>query len=406
MRYACKVLFYIKRNARSRSGRLPIMGRVTISGQRAHFSTQLWVTPEAWDVASNCAIGRTAEVARINRELESMRRGLYRSYDELLEGNPQVRAEAVRDHYLGQTKRRESILHLFAAHNERYSRQVGINRSHSSLYKYEALLRHLRDYLRRRRGLSDLPLAELSRDFVVDFHGYLLRDAGCHKNTVCVYLTAMKHVIGEARHEGLLSVDPFADYRLRNEATPRAFLTEEELARLIALKRLPPGLRLVRDIFLFSCFTGLSFVDLKGLAKRHIVHFEEHRWIEMSRKKTGNKIQVRLSELPLAILEKYSPEGDEPFFSLPSNSWCNRSLFRLMHLAEIPKRITFHAARHTFATTLTLAKGMSIESISKLLGHSSIRTTQIYANITRAQLDREFSRLSPQLDAFKRCWKQ
>lgn len=401
----CKVLFYIKRNALLRSGRAPIMGRVTIAGQRAQFSTRLSVAPGAWDVGLNRVLGRSSEVARINRELETMRLELENCYDELRYVNPHVTPVEVRDRFLGQTIRQESILSLFELHNERYRRQIGITRSASSCYKYDAVLQHLRGYLAHKSPTGDMPLAQLNRDFVIDFHGYLLRVAQCHKNTVWVYLTAMKHVLAEARNEGVVMNDPFADYRLRNEYVHRSYLTEEELARLIALKELSPGMQLVRDAFLFSCFTGLSFVDLRALEVRHVVQFEEHCWIETSRQKTGQQVQVRLSELPLAIIEKYAPEDAGLIFPLPSNSWCNRCLVRLMKLAEIGKRITFHAARHTFATTLTLSKGMPIEAISKLLGHSSIRTTQIYANITRTQLNREFSRLSPQLDAFKRRWK-
>lgn len=405
MRNTFKVLFYIKRSALLRNGNAPIMGRITINGARSQLSTRLSVPPLAWDVAQNRAVGRSAEMVRINRELDDMRERLERCYETLrYEGVP-VSPAMVRQRFLTEEQPRESLLHFFRAHNESFRRQVGIDRSRSTYYKYHSVALHLSRFIPQYYGRSDLALGELNRDFLVAFHGYLLREMGQRRNTVWVYFTALKHVLSQARNKGLIHCDLFADYKIRSEFVARNFLTTDELNRVIALQQLPQSLQLVRDSFLFSCFTGLSFIDMKQLRLHHIRKVGRICWIETTRQKTGAPVQVRLFELPTAILSKYTPkEPDQPIFPLPSNSWCNRCLTQLMQLARISKRITFHAARHTFATTLTLSQGMPIETISKLLGHRNIRTTQIYATVTHDLLDYEMSRLSKRIDSICTRW--
>lgn len=406
MRDTCNVLFYIKRNAPLRSGLVPIMGRITINGQRAQFSTRLAVPPVAWDVGQNRAIGRSTEMVRLNRALDEMRIGLERCYDELRKARFAVQPREVRDRFFGAESGAEGLLHLVRRHNEAFRSCVGVSRSLSTLYKYRSVERHLEAFLLREVLCEELPLARLDRELLTAFHAYLVREAGHSKNTVWVYLTALKHILRWGRRQGVMFDDPFEDYRVQGEFVRRQFLSEEELLRLMSLEGLNASLQLVRDTFLFSCFTGLSFIDLKGLTRDELTRFNGDWWIETTRQKTGSAVQVRLLDVARAILEKYLDEGRTgPVFPLPSNSWCNRCLARLMHLAGIEKRITFHAARHTFATTLTLSRGMSIEAISRLLGHASIRTTQIYATITRAHLDRELTRLSEQLKPFEGRWR-
>lgn len=401
-----KVLFYIKRSALLRNGKAPVMGRITINGLRSQFSTKLAVHPSAWDVAQNRAIGRTVEAIRINRELDDIRERLERCYEKLRCEHEWVLPTMVRDRFLEDVHPQGLLLEFFRRHNERFLLQVGIDRSRSSYYKYRSVALHLARFIPQTYGREDLALCELDHDFLVTFHGYLLCEQGCRRNTVWVYFTALKHVLAKARSQGLLATDLFADYKIRSEFVARNYLSTAELNRLIALGHLSSSLQLIRDSFLFSCFTGLSYVDLKQLRLQHIRKIGRVTWIETTRQKTGSPVQVRLFELPAAILSKYIPKGsDAPIFPLPSNSWCNRCLAQLMRLADIHKRITFHAARHTFATTLTLSQGMPIETISKLLGHRNIRTTQIYATVTHDLLDYEMSRLSKRINSICTRWQ-
>ena len=400
------VLFFIKRNALLKSGLSPIMGRITIGGERAHFSTRLALPPEAWDPLRHRAQGSVPEMVRINDALDTMTQGLERCYGELHRTTLRVTPHAVRDRYFGTAARREGLLQLLARHNAAFSRQVGVDRSQSTLYKYQSLLRHLERFVVRYCGVPDIALEAVNGDFLTDFHRYLLLEVRHRRNTIWVYLTALKHLLRWARRMGVEIGDPFVDYPVRSETVRRGFLTEGELIRLMSLTELEPSLQLVRDLFLFSCFTGLSFVDLKGLTRKNLVQLGEHWWIDTARHKTGTEVSVRLMEVALAILERYAPaDSAAPLFPLPSNSWCNRCLARLARMCGIEKRVTFHMARHTFATTLALSHGMPIETISRLLGHTSIRTTQIYATVTRTQLDREMSRLAEQLAPLAERWQ-
>lgn len=406
MRNTFKVLFYLKRSALLRNGNAPIMGRITINGSRTQFATRLSLPPAAWDVAQNRAIGRTAEILFVNRELDTMRLRIEQCYETMRRETGTVTPLQLRKRYFATDAAHETLLGYVRRHNEAVNRQVGVDRSRSTYYKYRSVEVHLERYLPHRYGRDDLPLCELDRDFLVGFHGYLLREAGRRKNTVWVYLTALKHVLSQARATGLPVADLFAGYKLRAEYVERNFLSTQELNRLSGLGTLSPSMRLVRDCFLFSCFTGLSFIDLKLLRMHHVRRVGRSWWIETTRRKTGSQVQVRLFDLPHAILRKYMPaERSQAIFPLPSNSWCNHCLEHLMRLAGISKRITFHAARHTFATTLTLSQGMSIETISKLLGHRNIRTTQIYAAVTHDHLDNEMNRLSKRLDTLCGRWQ-
>ena len=407
MRNTFKILFYLKRSSMLRNGQAPIMGRITINGVRAQFSTRLSVPPAAWDISQNRAIGRTSEILFVNCELDAIRRRLEQCYSSLIGEMGHVTSAMVRSRYLANDNYHEMTLLTFVRrHNESVNRSVGVDRSRSTYYKYHSVGVHLENYLVRSYGRGDLLLSELDRDFLVGFHGYLLREAGRRKNTVWVYLTALKHVLAQARSKGLPVADLFADYKLRSEHVERNYLSTAELNRLSGLASLSPSMRLVRDSFLFSCFTGLSFVDMKQLRRTNLRRIGQQWWIETTRRKTGSQVQVRLFDLPYAILHKYMPdERSQAIFPLPSNSWCNHCLEVLMKQAGIAKRITFHCARHTFATTLTLSQGMSIETISKLLGHSNIRTTQIYATITREHIGSEMNRLSKRLDTLCMRWQ-
>lgn len=401
-----KLLFYLKRNALQPNGYAPIMGRITLDGQRAQFSTRLSIPPSAWDGEQHRAMGRNAEMIHINRNLDRLYERALDCYTELQREHLRPTSAMVRERLFMTDPDQTSLLDLFRRHRESLEQQVDIACSRSTLYRYHAVQLHLERFLQTAYQRRDLLLGELDHDFLARFHAYLQRDGACSRNTVWVYLTALKHLLARARAQGYPIPDLFANFKLRCEFVARNFLTTDELMRLIALEGLPPTHRLIRDSFLFSCFTGLSFIDLVQLRIGHVRHIGRCYWIETARRKTGQPVEVRLFDLPLAILRKYTPDlPDRPIFPLPSNSWCNRCLADLMHRAEIEKPITFHAARHTFATTLTLAQGIPIEMISKMLGHTNIRTTQIYATITHDYLDTMMSRLSKRLDPLGARWR-
>lgn len=406
MRNTFRILFYIKRSSLLRNGDAPILGRITINGQRVQFSTHLSAPPELWDVKRNCMTGRTDRARRINRELECIRFRLLSCYDRLSRDARLVTPVMVRELYFGAEDRHLTVLEFFRRHNEEFRTMVGVSRSKSTYYKYRSVCLHLEAFIRIKYGRKDLLLKELDREFVTGFHAYVVQELSCRKNTVWIYMIALKHILMLARSKGYIVQDLFANYKLHSEFVSRNYLTAHELSRLMGVTPGTPMLQLVRDAFLFSCFTGLAYSDLRKLRMDHVHREGEQCWIHTTRTKTGAPVHVRLFDLPFAILMKYAARADGgPLFPLPGNGWCNLCLERLMRCAGVDKRITFHAARHTFATTITLSQGVAIETISRLLGHKNIRTTQIYATITHARLHGEMDRLSKRISALCRTWR-
>lgn len=400
MRNTFRILFYLKRNAPLRNGRVPVMVRVTLLGQRVQLSTHLNVDQNVWCAATGQVRGRSRVADEINRQLADIRYRIEQCYRTLFLSGVPVTPMMVKEAYLGVSQSRSHVLEFFRRHNEEFRRMVGVSRSMATYNKYRCVYSHLKHYIGQTYRRDDLAFSELDRAFVTGFHAYIMQRDNHKKNTAWVYMIALKHVLMLARSKGYLLGDPFAGYKLHSEFVSRNYLNEEEINRLMQLNLPAAGWRKVRDAFLFSCFTGLSYIDLCGLTPRHIQQDGSHAWIWLNRRKTGTEVSVRLFAVPLAILQRYLPAGcDEPIFALPGNGWCNKCLEQIAAAAGISKRVTFHTARHTFATTITLSQGVAIETISKLLGHKNIRTTQIYAVITHSRLDGEMNRLSERIDA-------
>lgn len=396
MRNTFSVLFYLKRNAPARDGSTPVMGRITINGRIAQFSTHLRVDPGRWDTKRSRMKGRDEKAAGINERLETIRSSIGRCYYSALEREGYVSARRIRNAYLGLDACQEGLLQLFAQHNAEFRSRVGQGRSRSTYIKYRCVYSHLCTFVRRKRQCRDIPLRELDSGFIRDFDLYLRRDRACCVNTVWVYMMPLRKMISIARSRGLLASDPFAGYKITPQSRDRGFLTLEEIGRLMGLPLERPHLALARDVFVFSCFTGLSYTDVKRLTPQQVrTSFDGHLWVMTRRQKTNIASDVRLLDIPRTILLRYlgGPQN-APLFPLPSNAQCNVNLKKIAAMAGIETHTTFHLARHTFATTVTLSHGVPIETVSRMLGHASIKTTQIYARITHQKISRDMERLS------------
>lgn len=405
MRNTFNVLFYIKKNAPLRNGNAPIMGRITINGERTQFSTRLSVAPEHWDVGMGRVAGRSNAAGRINEQLSNIHYHIERCYNKLFYEQSFVTPLMVKEMCFGANLRQETVLAFFRQHNEEFNRMVGISRSKATYYKYRCVCKHLANYIWDKYDRKDLMFKELNREFLTGFHAYIAKEAGYKKNTTWIYMIALKHILMLARSKGYMGKDLFANYKLQSEFVTRNYLTMEEITRMMQYESEDLTLQLVRDTFLFSCFTGLSYVDIRGLVPQNIQKINKQLWVNTTRRKTGSEVNVRLFTVPYNILLKYMPaSGSGRIFDLPSNGWCNKCLDKIVAEAGIPKKITFHAARHTFATTITLSQGVAIETISKLLGHKNIRTTQIYANITHSHISGEMERLSKRINSLCPDW--
>ncbi len=396
MRSTFKVLFYLKRGKETANGEVMIMARITVNGEVCQFSTKQKIKPANWSVKLNKAIGRSQESQSINNLLESIKGRLFQIHQNLQLRDNFVTAEKVRNAFTGNTQDLTTLLQLFRKHNADVAQLIGISRAKGTYQKYEVTRKHIENFIRFKYNISDIYLKEINTMFVKDFEVYMLTIGNCGTNTVAKFMQFFKRIIIIARENGLINTNPFANYKIKHTKVDRGYLTKAEIT-IIAQKEFPTErLEQVRDLFIFSCFCGLAYIDLKNLKKEHIKEgLDGNIWIITKRQKTNTRVEVPLLPIPRLILEKY--EGrlkDDMILPIISNQKLNAYLKEIADVCGIQKLLTFHLARHTFATTTTLAAGIPIETVSKMLGHTNIATTQIYARVTNDKISKDMDGLS------------
>ncbi|MDD4405265.1 MAG: site-specific integrase [Parabacteroides sp.] len=386
------ILFYAKRNAVKANGKMPIMGRITVNGEAVQFGAKVEVNPKIWDTKSGKAVGKTQEVIELNGILESIKATMTKIYRELQERERTVTPERIKNIFFGVEVKQQMLLDLFKKHNEDVEKLIGISKSKATYQKYEVTRKHLTNFIKEKYNRSDIGLKEIDYLFISDFEVYLLTICGCNPNTTAKFMQFFKRIVIIAKNNGWLITDPFSNYKIRIKKVDRGYLLQEEVEAIMAKKFSTKRLEQVRDIFVFSCFCGLAYIDVKKLRKENIrISFDGNLWIMGKREKTDVPFSIPLLDIPKKILEKYDGTlPDNRILPVPSNQKMNAYLKEIGALCGIDRDLTFHLARHTFAT-LTLSKGVSIESVSKMLGHTNIRTTQIYARITDSKISHDMN---------------
>ena len=398
MRSTFKVLFYLKRNKEKTQSVVPLMGRITVNGTISQFSAKLTVPERLWEVRGGRAKGRSLEADRINRYLDDIRSQIDRHYRDIRDRESYVTAEKVKNAWLGFGKRYRTLLSTFRSFTEDLHGRIGVDRSKNTWYRYLATMKHLQAFLTAKYRVSDIALAELEQSFIEQFHVYLRTECNLKLTSICRYLDCLINVVKVSFNDGIMPRNPFASYRY-NEPTPeRAFLNEEEILTLQHAALRTRKQRVIRDLFLFSCFTGICYADLKTLAWKQFGQ-DTHGdwWVTGNRCKTDTQYVVKLLPAALSILERYRDGADRVFAFMPHLNTVDRSLKRIAVLCGIDKKLTFHCARHTYATTICLMNGVSLETLSKMLGHKRITTTQTYAKVTQPMIDREVEMLKIKL---------
>lgn len=372
MKSTFKVLFYLKKGSEKRNGEVAIMARITVDGKICQFSTKQNILPENWNVKAGKATGKAA--GQINKMLDDVKASLNHIYHEQQRRDNYVTAEKVKNEFLGHSENHATLLDLFVKHNNDVKQLIGISKSASTYQKYEVTRKHLEKFLMYKYKLSDIALQEINLMFITDFEVYLKTIGKCNSNTTAKFMQFFKRIILIARNNGIITGDPFANYKIRIQKVDIGYLTEEEIEKILKLNLVSERLEHVRDLFIFSCFCGLAYIDVAGLRKEHIrKSFDGNRWIMTKRVKTGTNVNVPLLDIPKMILNKYKnklPNGK--ILPIISNQKLNSYLKEIADLSRIRKNLTFHQARHTFATTTTLSKGVPIETVSKMLGHTNI----------------------------------
>ena len=389
-----KVLFFLKRDKQKSNGMVPLFCRITVDGQEVRFSMKCEVNPSQWDVKMSKATGRTAESVKINNLLDNTKAAIHRVYREIQEREHYVTAEKIKNVFLGIEQKQQTLLELFDYHNRERKLQVGITFSKTRYDRYCFARQCIADFLVYRYNVKDIPVKEVNKIFISDFEAYLYAKYDYAKNTVITLLKKFRHIIELALIKEWIYKNPFKDYKLQWQRTDRGYLTQTEIDCLTDFEFEEKSLEKARDIFIFCAFTGLSYTDVKHLGTDNIQSsFDDKLWIKGKRKKTDIEYNIPLLDIPKMILEKYAGKAKAGLL-LPvcSNAIYNKQLKKVAALCGISKHISSHLARHTFAT-LALTKGVSIESVSKMLGHTSITTTQIYARTTDKKISNEMSLL-------------
>ena len=336
MRSTFNILFYVNKS-KEKNGVVPVMGRVTINGTQSQFSCKKTIPLDMWDVKGNCAKGRSKEALQINRELDNIKAQIIKHYQHLSDREAFVTAEMVRNSYQGFGSEYETLLSAFDKDIANQKKRVGKDRAASTLWAMERSRKDVAEFIQSHYRRTDMSMLELTPEFIKDFAAYLSTERGLANGTIWQRCMWLKGVVMRAHYNGKIPRNPFAQFHISPNCKEREFLTEEELKAVVAHEFEDDNLAFVRDIFVFVCFTALSFIDVKNL-------------------KT------------------------------------------VMTACGIEKAISYHCGRHSFAT-LALSKGMPIESVSRVLGHTNIVTTQIYAKITSQKLDNDLTMLGNKLNA-------
>ena len=391
-----RVLFFLKKTRLLKNGEASVCMRITVNGTRVENNIRKSIDPALWSQAKETARGKSRRACDLNTYIEEARIKLYQIFCELEQQNRPVTAHLLQKLFFGQEQPEEvrTLLGTMQEHNDQCRALVGTDYALITVRRYESCRRYLAELIRQRYGKEDLPLTEVNGELVRAFAFYLKTEKGCQQNTVIRYMKCLKKITNLARANDWMAKNPFLGIRFHEKEVVREFLTMDEL-QTIYRKEFPlERLTLVRDVFIFAAFTGLAFIDVQQLAPEHIVRDNNgNLWIRKPRQKTKNMCNIPLLDIPQEILRKYA---DHPtcrkrgvLLPVPCNQKMNSYLKEIADICMIRKNLTTHCARHSYATSVCLANGVSLENVAKMLGHSNIKMTQHYARVLDSSILRD-----------------
>ena len=402
MKTEFKVLLYLKRNGQGKDGLCPLMGRIMIKAtgnSTTQFGCKIRVDPKLWNATSQRCTGKSRMAIATNRAIDKMMLLLQRRYSELAEISDDITATQIRDAFQGMAEKQVTLLGLFREHNEEYALRVGVNRAANTLYLYWHTFHFVEEFIKVRYKVSDIPFKALDESFVEAFELYLRIDRKFQAGTSIGHIQRLKHIARIAVSRAIVPFSPFKDFSPMKPKQKQRFLTREELDRLMGTTFDTPNRNFTRDMFLFSVFTGICYCDMRNLTEKNVVRDHEgNLWIETRRQKTGTPENVRLLDIAIEIMKKYrgvAPDGK--LFPMLTKESMNIHLKKMAAQCGIDRNLSFHMARHSFASQICLSQGVSIETVSKAMGHRNISTTQRYAKVTDEKVDRDVTVLEHEI---------
>ena len=391
-----KVLLYLKKSGLDKSGKAPIMGRITLGRSIAQFSCKLSCNPDLWNPRESRMDGKSREAVEINDKLENLLLSVQSAYQSLLSKGCPFDATDVKELFQGSVQTRCMLIERLDILIKEKKSHVGIDIKEGAIHGYHSTRIHLQEFIQKKYKVSDLAFSQLTENFIYEFGQYFLGECGFQESTFYNAATHLKTVCRLAYREGLADVLLFDKAKISkgDKRLPKA-LDKEALDKLKALnfEDLEEEMETARDIFLFACYTGAAYCDLMGLGKKHLFRDDEGSlWLKFNRHKTGVPCRVKLLPQAIRLMEKLHSNEREtllPYIKYKNYQTCLKAL-RLRAGISFP--FTTHTARHTFATLITLEQGVPIETVSKMLGHSNVSMTERYAKVTPQKLFEEFNR--------------
>ena len=381
---------------------IPVFARITIDGKRSEISLKKKISADKWDSKMGCAKGNSEDARTINTYISQVKSELYKHYTQMLMFDEFITAESLKNKYSGEKEVKKTLLQIFDFHNTEMAKAVGVSYEKVTLTKYLTLRQKVASFMLKQYKRSDLFLQELNHQFITNFEFYLKSEEHINHNTTMRYIRNLKKIINDAVKNEWLIRNPFDSFKCSLKKVDREILTMEEITVIQEKKFSIPRLVQVKDLFIFSCYTGLAYIDVMKLTPQNIsLGIDGELWLITHRQKTEESVKVPLLPAAMEIIMKYKTHPDVIYSGglLPrmSNQKLNSYLKEIADMCGITKNLTFHLARHTFATTITLTNGVPIETVSKLLGQSSIKTTQIYAKVVERKLSEDMGALKRKL---------
>lgn len=397
-RSSFSILFSIRESKARKNGNTPIEVTITINGERRSFSTGKQVKVASWDKNKQFVKGKDEEAASLNNYLKAVKAKLYEKEAELLDRGFVITAQLLYDAYFDKVEclKEKSLLNILEEHNAERKAMVGKTVAPATYWVFEYTERLLKEFIQSKYQRDDLYLRELNLSFIQGFHSFLLGEKKMGQNSSTKHLKFLKKLLNLAVSNSYISYNPVNAYKVEREPVEIDFLDEEELRKVINFDTPIPRFERAKDMFLFGCFTGLSYIDIKTLTAEHFEKDATGRiWIKKRRVKTGVLSRIPLLPIAKLILDKY--KGGNKLLPIQDPADINKYLKDIAILCNIKKRITFHTSRHTFASTVTLANNISLEVVSKMLGHTNTRMTTHYAKLIDRCIGEQMDKL---MDAF------
>lgn len=396
------ILFLAKSSRALKNGLIPIYLRITVNGKRIELPTGKNADKTKWSATSGRIKSNSNEAKLINSHLDILRFKAYETETLLLRNSNSVDLNDFKNIFLGKNDESRMLIPIFLEHNKRMESLIPKQYSINTLKKFKTTLKHVEEFLLIKYKLKDIDIDKINIAFINDFDFYLRTVKNCNNNSTIKYVRNFGKIIQDCYNNEWIDRNPLVKYNAKINPVEKDILNQEDLQTMYNKQFSISRLELVRDIYLFACFTGLAYIDIEKLTSENItLGIDGSKWIFTHRQKTKIRSNIPLLPIPEAIIEKYKshPKCLNSNIVLPilSNQKMNSYLKEVADICGINKELTFHSSRHTFATTVTLANGVPMESVSKMLGHASLRTTQQYAKILDSKVSEDMVLLKQKL---------